>query len=262
MTPSARLSALIELIDALHAEWQQPQPRPAEQILKAYTSQRRYIGGGDRRALQESLFSFLRSYGAAKAACEAEKLPLTGRSLTLMHLAQRGEEVSALCQGGKYAPDSVTSDEWRALKEAQSTKHKARLPQWLEIKLHEQYGAETEALIAALMQPAPVDLRVNLLKTTSAKALAALKAEGIDATPIIGLPAGLTVSGRSIALTNTKAYQEGWIEIQDRGSQAVIEALLGYLQPEQGRGGDSRGVWGGISPSARSAKYKHQNCSR
>lgn len=241
MNPSARLSALIELIDALHAEWQQPQPRPAEQILKAYTGQRRYIGGGDRRALQESLFTFLRGYGAAKAACEVSGLPLTGRSLALMHLAQRGEDASALCQGGKYAPETVTSDEQRVMKETQSTKHRALLPQWLESKLQQQYGAEAGALMAAPLQPAPVDLRVNLLKTTPTKALVALKDEGIEAMPIAGLPAGLTVSGRSIPITNTKAYQEGWIEIQDRGSQAVIETLLGYLCPEQGSARSGRG---------------------
>lgn len=250
MTPAARYAALIEIMDLLHQEWAGENPRPAEQVLKSYTAQRRYIGGGDRRHLQEALFTLLRGYGAARAACEASALPVTGRSIVLMHLAQREEDIAEFSDGSKYAPESVTSDEWAALK-VQSTRHKAQLPEWLETLLQQQYGAETDVLINALLQPAPLDLRVNLLKTTPEKALAALKSEGIEATPIAGIKAGLSVAGRQ-PITQSQAFQNGLVEIQDRGSQAVIETLLGYLrsaqsdnlQPEQVRGGASRGVWG------------------
>lgn len=234
MTPAARYAALIEIMDLLHQEWAGENPRPAEQVLKSYTAQRRYIGGGDRRHLQEALFTLLRGYGVAKAGCEATTMPLTGRSIVLMHLAQRGADIAAFSDGSKYAPERVTDEEWATFK-AQSTKHKAQLPEWLERLLQQQYGAETDALINALLQPAPLDLRVNLLKTTPEKALAALKSEGIEATPIPWLEAGLSVAGRSAPVTNTDAFKKGWVEIQDRGSQAVIETLLGYLESAQNR---------------------------
>lgn len=225
MNPAARLSALIELIDFLQEEWQQPQPRPAEQVFKFYTSKRRYIGGGDRRALQESLFTLLRGYGAAKAACEAHLLPLTGRSLALMHVTQRGEAVAALCEGGKYAPAALTDDEMAAIEKIAPTSTPV-LPEWLDVLLRQQYGIEADALIEALMRPAAVDLRVNALQATPAEVIKSLQQEGIEAQVIKGLPNGLTISGRSIPLDKTKAYLQGWIEIQDRGSQAVIETLL------------------------------------
>lgn len=229
MTPAARFAALIELTDLLLLEWQREMPRPAELVLKVYTRDRRYIGGGDRRALQESLFALLRRFGALKGQCEVAGLPITGRSLALLF---SGEEAAALCAGGKYAPEAMTSDELQAMHKAQDTKHRA-LPEWLHTQLQLQYGEEAEALIAALMQPAPLDLRVNTLKATCEQARQSLAAEGIKTIAIPDLPQGLEAP-RHARITQSKAYLQGWVEIQDRGSQRVIHLLVAALQATQG----------------------------
>ncbi len=74
--------------------------------------------------------------------------------------------------------------------------------------------------MAAMAEPAPLDLRVNLLKTTFTEAKAALASEGIEAEPTPYSPWGLRVAHRR-AVTSGAAFQTGILEIQDEGSQLV-----------------------------------------
>ena len=59
MTPGARVAATIELLDEIvsHAE------RPADLVANAYFRTRRYIGGGDRRAVSDRVWGILRRWG-------------------------------------------------------------------------------------------------------------------------------------------------------------------------------------------------------
>ena len=64
-------------------------------------------------------------------------------------------------------------------------------------RLGEAYGDDERAALArAWLAPAPLDLRVNPLKTTRDDARAALAASGIDAAPTPYSPLGLRVAGR------------------------------------------------------------------
>ena len=76
------------------------------------------------------------------------------------------------------------------------------------------------AELAALLEPAPLDLRVNLLKATREEARAALAAEGLEATPTPLSPWGLRIEGRR-QVTTGAAFRAGLVEIQDEGSQLV-----------------------------------------
>jgi len=77
--------------------------------------------------------------------------------------------------------------------------------------------------MSALNQPAPVDLRVNLLKATPEAAAQSLRSEFIDVEPTPLSPIGLRLTGKA-RLAGTQAFKKGWIEVQDEGSQLV--ALL------------------------------------
>ena len=78
------------------------------------------------------------------------------------------------------------------------------------------------------MQQAPTDLRVNLLKTTRAAALSALKEEGFDVEPTELSPWGVRLFGRQ-NVSRSRLFRDGWFEIQDEGSQLV--ALLARAKP-------------------------------
>ena len=88
-------------------------------------------------------------------------------------------------------------------------------------RLGAAYGdAERAALAQGLLAAAPLDLRVNPLKTTRDAARAALAAAGIDAKPTAHSPLGLRVAGRP-AINEHPLYLDGALEVQDEGSQLV-----------------------------------------
>ncbi|HEX6093230.1 MAG TPA: rRNA cytosine-C5-methylase, partial [Dongiaceae bacterium] len=59
MTPGARLQASIDLLSAIHAG-----ASPADRVSAAFFRERRYIGGGDRRAVIERVYAVLRRRAA------------------------------------------------------------------------------------------------------------------------------------------------------------------------------------------------------
>ena len=101
-------------------------------------------------------------------------------------------------------------------------------PEWLLPSLHARFGGALRAEMAALLTPAPLDLRVNLLKSTREDAQAALAAEGLTAAPTPLSPWGLRIATRQ-AVTSGPAFQTGLVEIQDEGSQLV--AALADARP-------------------------------
>lgn len=102
------------------------------------------------------------------------------------------------------------------------------LPDWLMQRLQAEVGGECSALVDALKQPAPLDLRVNVLKAKRPAVLAQLVAQGLDVAPTPYAPMGLRLPGKP-ALQREPLYQDGTIEVQDEGSQLL--ALL--LEPRR-----------------------------
>ncbi len=97
------------------------------------------------------------------------------------------------------------------------------LPAWIEPRLRARFGADFDLEMAAGLRPAPLDLRVNQLKTTRDAALGLLNASGQRAQPTPLSPHGLRL-GAQAYVNNTQAYADGMIEPQDEGSQ--LAALL------------------------------------
>ena len=80
----------------------------------------------------------------------------------------------------------------------------------------------------ASLEPAPVDLRVNLLKTTVDEVRTRLKAERVYAERMPYSPWGLRCAPGA-NLSSTSAFKEGLFEFQDEGSQ--LAALLCDAKP-------------------------------
>jgi 16S rRNA (cytosine967-C5)-methyltransferase len=79
--------------------------------------------------------------------------------------------------------------------------------------------------MAALSEPAALDMRVNLLKGDREQARAALAAEGWETELTKLSPWGLRIDGRR-PITAGPTFQSGLIEIQDEGSQ-LVAAMVG-----------------------------------
>ena len=102
------------------------------------------------------------------------------------------------------------------------------LPEWFEPYFERAFGKRLEREMAALNMPAPVDLRVNLLKTDRATARRALAAEHVSVEPTPWSPIGLRLVERA-PLSGLAAFREGLVEVQDEGSQ--IAGLLVDARP-------------------------------
>ena len=97
-------------------------------------------------------------------------------------------------------------------------------PDWLAERLSTRLPTDQLlALARALNTPAPLDLRVNTLKTTREAVMAQLTAEGLALSPCPYSPTGLRLKNRP-SLQKHPLFLDGSIEVQDEGSQ-----LLGYL---------------------------------
>jgi 16S rRNA (cytosine967-C5)-methyltransferase len=96
-------------------------------------------------------------------------------------------------------------------------------PPLFEQPLRDALGTAFAEELAASLSPAPVDLRVNTLRSTRDEAREQLKAEGIAARPTPFSPLGLRCAPGS-NVSATAAFHDGLVEFQDEGSQ--LAALL------------------------------------
>ena len=231
MTLAARIAAAIELLEAIDGS-----PRsPADAVANDFFRARRFIGAGDRRAVSDRVWHVVRA--RRRLQWWLRETRPTPRLLVAASLLLEGGTLGRLAQafsGSRFAAAPFTADERSALARlnghtldhpAMPEAVKLEVPDWILPRLRARFGAATGAELAALAEPAPLDLRVNLLKGTREEARAALAAENVEAQPTPLSPWGLRVEGRRPVLASA-AFRSGLVEIQDEGSQ-LVAALVG-----------------------------------
>jgi 16S rRNA (cytosine967-C5)-methyltransferase len=230
MTPAARLSAAIEILDAIDS-----QRIPAANALKDWGVARRFAGSGDRSAIAGLVYDTLRRRASAAYAMGAETS--RARLLGMLRL-ERGLDVEAiarLCDGSRFAPAPLTDGERAALVAASLAgvpPHVAGdYPEWLDPFFAAAFGEERAAEGAAMARRAPLDLRVNLLKARRDEVAASLRHLGASPTPWSpwGLRIALDADARSPGIHAEPDFIKGKVEVQDEGSQ--LAALLSAARP-------------------------------
>ncbi|MGQ0677460.1 MAG: RsmB/NOP family class I SAM-dependent RNA methyltransferase [Rhodospirillales bacterium] len=238
MTPAARVQAAIELVQAIAEAGK----APADRVAAGYFRERRYVGAKDRAAVQGIVYDVLR--GRMQLDWWLARGGIVNPTPRLRVLACLGivtgwnaQDIAAAFSGERHAPDPLTPAEQAALKRLpgrtldhpkQPVEVRGNLPPWLKPKLEAAFGELLARELAALLEPAAVDLRVNALKAARDEARARLKAEGVDCEPTKLSPLGLRLSQRR-PLGETASFKEGLVEVQDEGSQLV--ALLVGAKP-------------------------------
>jgi len=236
MQPAARIAAAIELLSEIAKE-----DRPADQVAGYYFRNRRYIGSKDRRAISDRVWGCLRRrarLGWWLAALKVEDFPRE-RVIADLVLTDRLDQatISAAFSGEKNCPEKLTPEDRRLIGALQgkdifhhdmSQPVRGEFPDWIEPRLAELFGEHLPREMAVLRDEAPVDLRVNSLKTDRDSARGALAKEGFKAEPTRYSPLGLRLPAR-VALTAQELFKAGLIEVQDEGSQLV--ALLVDAKP-------------------------------
>lgn len=245
MTPAARLSAAISILDRILAG------APAEQALTNWARASRFAGSGDRNAIRDLVFDAIRCRRSFAALGGAE----TGRGLILGGLRAAGLDPAPLFTGAGHAPAPLTEADTGQPPEGAAA---LDLPDWLLPDLQASLGADFAASAEALRHRAPVFLRVNTARTTPAAACAALADEGITAEPHPLAATALLVTGNARKVQASTAYTSGLVELQDAASQAVIAALplsngMKVLDYCAGGGGKSLAM----AAAAKLALYAH-----
>ncbi|WP_375403498.1 RsmB/NOP family class I SAM-dependent RNA methyltransferase [uncultured Sphingomonas sp.] len=196
MTPPARTQAAIELLDRIVAAAAEG-GAAADTLIGRYFADRRYAGSKDRRAVRELVYRAVRRCGERPAGGRAAMLAVAGEDVGL----------AATFDGSAHGPEPIGADE--------SAAEVGLAPVWLTELLRASGIDEGE--LPALVDRAPLDLRVNRLRAEPAEI--ATRLEGAEA--VAGLPDALRLpAGTDVAALS------GLVEVQDAGSQAVTLATL------------------------------------
>jgi 16S rRNA (cytosine967-C5)-methyltransferase len=191
---------------------------PADEILSRYFRAHRSLGRRERAFIAEATFAVLRRKrslegAAGSAAPRPLLLAALLRVLGLSTRALDGVLDSADAQFISRIRGARTADFPPAVR--------ADLPDWLWSTLVAEHG-ESDALAIAqgLLNPAPLDLRVNLARLDREAALSRLEQEEIAGAATALSPAGVRLEGKP-AINRHPLFLEGLVEVQDEGSQLL-----------------------------------------
>jgi 16S rRNA (cytosine967-C5)-methyltransferase len=200
--------------------------RAADRLLQAAFRERRAMGGRDRARVTDLVYGTLRDLRRLRRIAQRDD----ASALCALHALDAG--ISDQDNLGRLGVDAVAGLAARLAEfdsSSLSAAERLNLPDAVYAAWAESLGdAQTEELAAALREQAPVDLRVNTLKSDRKRAIAALAAAGIDAVPTRFAAHGLRLAGRA-PLQALAVYRDGSIEPQDEGSQLL--AMLVAAQP-------------------------------
>ena len=170
MTPAARLSAAIELIDTIDT-----QRVPAAKALKEWGTAHRYAGSGDRAAISGLIWDVLRRRASSAWLMDADTPRARLLGMLKLERGLNAEAIAALCDGGRFAPEPLDDAERAALTSRSLDDAPAHIagdyPEWLDPYLAPIFGDDRVAEATAMASRAPLDLRVNTLKAKREKVL-------------------------------------------------------------------------------------------
>ncbi|WP_171207453.1 MULTISPECIES: RsmB/NOP family class I SAM-dependent RNA methyltransferase [unclassified Ruegeria] len=213
MTPAARVQAAIEILDDILSG------APVEKALTGWARRSRFAGSNDRAAIRDHVFYAIRNRRSFAALGGAPG----GRGLMIGLARAQGLAIDMLFSGDRHAPAPVGEDE--APRAFASEAERLDIPDWLWPEFTRSLRDEAEAAAQALKSRAPVHLRVNLQRTTRAKAITQLAQEGISAQAHPACDTALEVTEGARKIAQSHAYKNGTVELQDAASQAVVASI-------------------------------------
>ncbi len=221
MRLGGRLAAAIEVLSDM-----EKRHRPAADALKDWGLSHRFAGAGDRAAIGNIVYDALRRRRSAAWKLGEESPRAAAFGALLLEWNETVATLDQVLEGDRFAPEPFSTAE-RAAIEANRLEDapeliQADLPDWCQPFFEASFGEEWVAEAAALADRPPLDLRINRLQSSQTRVQDELKQTG--AVPTAIAPSGLRIppiegSGRHPNVQVEPAFQKGWFEIQDEGSQ-------------------------------------------
>ncbi|MDB5481059.1 MAG: sun [Caulobacteraceae bacterium] len=221
MRDGGRLAAAIEVLGDIS-----DRHKPARMALKHWGEGARYAGARDRAFVSGLVLDVLRRRRslAWRMGDDSNRATVLGavRFLWGWDLAR----VQAAADE-PHGPGPLSEDERARLAAEPGVADapppvRGDYPDFLDAALERVFGEERAAEGGALAERAPVDLRVNTLKTDTARALKALAPfdpQVSDLLPTAIRVAAPAASERAAPLEAAPEFEKGWFEVQDLGSQ-------------------------------------------
>ena len=222
-----RFSAPLLELCALALSEVSPFSYPADAVLSRFFRNHREAGRQDRALIADTVYAALRRWRLLETIAPGSGYRRLALVVWATMLGANLRELEGCFKRGDA--------EWvAAIKTAAHSEQpfevQCDLPDWVIAALRRYWDDATLLMHAkALQQPAPLDLRVNLLKCKREEALSLLAVDGLVGHPTRYSPAGIRLEGNP-AINRHPLFLSGDIEVQDEGSQ-----LLAWLvEPRRG----------------------------
>ncbi|MEW6133843.1 MAG: RsmB/NOP family class I SAM-dependent RNA methyltransferase [Pseudomonadota bacterium] len=201
---------------------------PADALLSAHLRKNPKLGSQDRAQIADCVYGVLRRLLALRWLMPEA----TPRLLLLLWLARfQGISLRELAPFAREKERLKLAEAKAKSLDDAPLSVQAELPEWVVASLRDSQSDEAIlALGRALMQPAPLDLRVNIQKANREAVLAKLHEAGIAAEPTPFSPWGIRIA-HPFDLSRHPLFKEGFIEVQDEGSQ-LLALLTGARRGE------------------------------
>lgn len=235
MRDGGRLAAAIEVLDDIETRH-----RPARLALKTWGERSRFAGSKDRAFVSGLVLDVLRKRRSLGWRMGADSNRAAAIAALKFEWGWTSQAIAEACADEEHGPGALSAAEAAALEAPADLSGapdpvRGDYPDWLDEDLGRAFGDRRVAEAQALAQRAPVDLRVNLLKTDPVPALKALSPLGPEAVDLlegaIRIPAP-DPSRRAGAVETIPAFSKGWFEVQDLGSQ-IAAACAGEVKGRQ-----------------------------
>jgi 16S rRNA (cytosine967-C5)-methyltransferase len=230
MRLGGRLAGAIEVLTDIEAR-----RRPVADALKDWGLSHRFAGSGDRAAIGNIVYDALRMKLSHAFLMDDDSAYALGHAVLLRQWGLAPAEIAAELDGDRFAPAPLSPERLAAFSgrrlEDAPPHVQGDIPEWVQPSFEAGFADAWLAEAKALAGRPTLDLRANTLKASREKVLKALERSGAQATAIarngIRIPAGEGPS-RLPNVTADLAFQKGWFEVQDEGSQIVAALTLAH----------------------------------
>ncbi|WP_372784578.1 RsmB/NOP family class I SAM-dependent RNA methyltransferase [Phenylobacterium sp.] len=235
MRDAGRLAAAIDVLTQI-----EERHRPVRMALKNWGEAARYAGSKDRAFVSGLVLDVLRRRRSLGWRMGDESLRAAALGALRLVWDWPLDRIAEAAGEEPHGPGPLSEAERAALEAPRDLVGapdpvRGDYPDWLDASMTRAFGEARAEEGAALSERAPVDLRVNLLKSDpqrTLKALSSLLAEPTDLlATALRMPA-LDPMTRSGAVETIPQFSKGWFEVQDLGSQ-IAAASAGEVKGKQ-----------------------------